>query len=260
MPSGLSFNLLSYFPIFFLYSPIFFLFLFAGIFDLFKKKDYRMIYLYYIFFISLFVISCFTNWIEMRYILCIMPIFILLSLIGINSFIDFLIYKVDNKKYKIEKFVWISVLVLFFIFIIITKNYNVNSAFGFNSSFRNTKGAIFYILKNKKKNDILICNNISVGSFYLNSCDYQIKQEVISKSNKLDWSELDYQIKPNYYNINFINSTNRLEGILNNNDRIWIFLDKRNFGSKLYEYIKNNFQLKYQNFENDSCIYLYEKK
>ena len=241
-PSGMSLNLTGYFPILFSYLPFLCLFIFAGIIKLVKNKNYKLVYFYYIFLFSFFLISLFTLHSVDKYIFCVFPIFTLLVFLEIADFIEFVIGKKNSKLIFLG---WGIIIFSSFLFLLlpIREAYFPYSTYGFRSYFLNHRQAVAYLFENKKEGDIIISDDSTTYRFYLNQCDYYLKQRVIGidHNDKKIWSSLD----PQKQSPHIIDNLDKLKEVLENNQRIWLIRRKSTISPELTQYIENNSELKF---------------
>lgn len=263
-PSGISVsNLISYFPYIFAYLPFISLFIFVGIIKLIfnHNKDHKLAYLYCVFLSSLFFISLFTLYAEANYIFCLFPIFALISFLGMECFIQF----INNKKFLKSKHLgWILIIILI---AVLTKehpaydfkDYSNVPAYGFHSFFSNHQPAISYLLENKREKDIIIADNPAVYGFYLDHCDYYLRQRKLTDETgeKITWVTVRPQDQLPFFRIPPIDSINKLKKVLDNNQRVWLVLSRNNIGSELKYYIRDNMKLE---FKVGNYIYIYSNE
>ena len=227
-PVGMSFILHNYILIIFTLLPLLSVFIFVGTFFVVKNKNVKQLYFYYIFWSSLFLISIFSTFASIKYFLFIFPLLTLLSLDGINKFTQAVVGKQNSAK--------IFFLILLSLFSLIISTNHIS----FKSYFTDYSDIISYISKNKQPKDIIICTDPTICLFYLNKCDYFLRQ-YYDKKNKI-YTKLSQDYK-NQYTINFIDNIYDLKNITKHK-RTWIILDKKIFINKeITEYIEKNAEL-----------------
>lgn len=280
-PSGISLNLTSNFSHLFTYLPFICLFVFAGMAKLivdtslsrrarecvklasntplkipltpfYKEGTFERgiatLYFYCIFLSSLFLISLLTLHGADKYIFCIFPIFALLVFLGVADFIEFIVGK-NNSKLKLVS--WIIILILTFSLALPAKNIISYPNYSFHSLFNDSRAAVFYLAENKRERDIIIANDTAIYRFYLNHCDYNLRQRVIGEDNNGEpvWNALEFQNQSPAK----IDSVDKLEKVLNNNQRVWLIKSKEIIGPEIVQYIKENMELKFFDYP----IYIY---
>ena len=277
-PAGISLNLTSNFPHLFTYLPFICLFIFAGMAKLviniiplsgwarggFKlvrkriplkipitpfykggilKRGIAMLYFYYIFLSSLFLISLLTLHGADKYIFCIFPIFALLVFLGTADFIEFVVGK---NNLKLKRVSWIIILVLTFSLALSAKNIISHPAYSFHSLFNNPQAAVSYLTENKKVEDIIIADDAAIYRFYLDHRIYYLRQRVIGESDNGEpiWSALEPQKQSPY----IIDNLDKLKEVLNNNQRVWLVGSKSTASPEIIQYIKDNMELKFLDY------------
>ena len=266
---SLSYSDISYPLYLFYYLPFICLFIFFGIIKLIKKRKRKLIYFYYIFLSSLFLVSLLTGGEGFRYIFCIFPIFILLVLLGVANFIEF----VNIKKRRIKYLAWAAILFLSLsfslLFLSAVQNKSVlnsfsSSGFSFVYSFHPFHHAeyqrpiVSYLSENMQEGDIIISDYPLVYHFYLNQCDYHLVQREVMDGGKITWQELRQKDKKQP--IIFapeIDSVDKLKEILSDNQRVWLVKSRRSVGPEICQHIEESMKLEFSN--NNVHLYFFEE-
>ena len=252
--SFLNGNISGYFSILFFYLPFISIFIFFGTFHAIKNKKQKLFYFYFIFWGSFLLISLSTGYINPKYVFCLLPLLVILSLDGTNKFINYFFLKGTNEKERkrLTVFIW-TILILSSL---ITSHIIYNS-YSFKSIFGDHKKIIFHLKENKQADDIIICTDPTIYFFYLNQCDYYLFQDQkMGGDKKTTWKNLPKNYKAPY-NTGYIDNLEKLKKILSKN-KTWIVTDKQHYSNEIFNYIRNNTELKYEKLnKHDRTIRLF---
>ena len=256
---GFSFKELSYYPEILFSSTLFFsVFIFISFIKLFKKKEQKRFYLFWVFLSSLFLITILTKTKSVFYAANFFPIYVILVLLGINDFLEFL---KNMFKFKKSHLFLISFIILF---LPVLMSYLALSScpYGFKSLGRDSKSPHEYLLKNKADEDLVITTVHSVTLFYLG---IENKDKIYLLREKQEengaWQEFREDKREPYFGIVLIDSLDKLKNFLENNKRVWVLTDYRIswlVSPEVGRYIRENLELRYSNKDKDVNVYFYE--
>jgi 4-amino-4-deoxy-L-arabinose transferase-like glycosyltransferase len=227
-----------------------------GLIYLYKEKSRKLFFCYFAFFVSIGFLSVIAPDNEQRYVFNLLPLYILLlsyALIRISkSAYRLYVESIAPRARTIGKYSETSVVLILIVATLFLLTRVFEKKVGFKSSYPDLKSAHLFIRDNMQSDDIIISTNPEVTRFYLGRTDYFLRQK------KTGHGYGEFGIEKSHYGVSITDSVDKLTALLNRDNRIWIFADRKIYyytGDELILFVKQNFSEVYYSRKNKTRVY-----
>ncbi|MBE9037222.1 glycosyltransferase family 39 protein [aff. Roholtiella sp. LEGE 12411] len=202
---------------------IYSLFFLLGIIYSFKKRDIKIIFLFTIIFINIFLVTCLTYNLAERYLYGIYPLFIILSIYSGICIIESFSRRIN---YILNGLLSLRIIFLSFILLIFISNIQFGRVLdSYQQVLLRSNTQLFdYISNHRRSGDIVISSAPAFAPNSLGKLDYYLFTPLRGENfDLLYWR--NGRLIDRWGGGEVVNSIDRLNAILDKSQRIWIHID-----------------------------------